>query len=622
MSFLDELKRRNVIRMAGLYLVGAWLTTQVADTLLPVFDAPAWAMKAVVGVLAVGFVPAMVFAWIFELTPNGLKRDAEVPQEESIGAITARRMEHAIVVLLVLAVAFFCFDKFYLAPKRETALVAATTQSVKAETDAGKVTISDKSIAVLPFADFSQNKDQGWFADGLAEEILNSLARTPDLLVAARTSSFKYKGSTLAIPQIANELGVAHVLEGSVRSGTGRMRVTAQLIRASDGFHLWSQNFDRDAADVIAIQEELAQQIATAMQTSMDPKALAEMAKVGTRSVEAYQSYLRGVSQSTNAANHAMAFAAHQQFEKARTLDPEFSAAHLRAAGYWLTQLDSTSMLNEPSALSPEEIRQRFRERIDLAIRHATRDVDRDASRAALATMDFRYHEAIALLRKVLDKQPEDLNALGALLDLLNRTSQTQAMQAPLDKVWSHALERQDWAELHLNYAHRGPDRHRAADQALQLTKRWPDDESLLYQAQRALLWDGRVEAAREVFERWRQVAGTSPQQASSSVIPPARQASAEGRCDEVERLLDGLPANDIPQRWHLLALLDRRKDAEQLLMKLERDGNPQTLAGFLNYSHFDPTPFPSLARAMQRENIQRPPPEALPFACRPAGAG
>jgi TolB-like protein len=618
-SFVSELRRRNVIRMAGLYLVGAWLVTQVAATVLPLFGAPDWMARSVVVVLAIGFLPALVFAWVFELTPAGLKRDAEVPAEASIGPQTGRRMDRAIIVVLLLALGYFALDKFALAPRQQA---AATTRDAGGGNEAdGKQAILDKSIAVLPFADFSQGGDQAWFADGLAEEILNSLARTPDLLVAARTSSFKYKGSTLAIPQIAKELGVAHVLEGSVRSGAGRVRVTAQLIRASDGFHLWSQTFDRDAADVIAIQEELARQIASAMQTSMDPQALADMAKVGTRSVEAYQAYLRGVAEASNASNHAQAFEANQFFEQARTLDPGFSAAHLRAANYWYNQLDITSMLRAETAMSPEAIRQRFRERIGPAIEHATLEVDRNASRAALAMLDFRYREAIELTRKVLAERPDDRDALATLVDLLSRTSQNAAMQAPLDKIWSRALERRDWASLHMNYAHRGPDRRRAADQALEVMRRWPDEEELLYQVQRTLLWDGRVEAAREAFERWRDVAGDVPEQASSSVIPPARQAAAEGRCDEVERLLDGLPAHDIGQRWHLLMLLDRRVEAAQVLMPLERSGNLQALAGHLNYRQFDPAPYPSLVRAMQRENIQRPPAVALPFACKRQGA-
>jgi TolB-like protein len=154
----------------------------------------------------------------------------------------------------------------------------------------------DKSVAVLPFADLSQNQDQEWFADGLAEEILNALARTPDLLISARTSTFAYKGTDKDIPTIAKELGVAHVLEGSVRRAGERIRVTAQLIRAVDGFHLWSQNYDRDATDIIEIQEDLAIQIANALETTMDPESLTDMVRVGTSSVEAYQAYIHSVA--------------------------------------------------------------------------------------------------------------------------------------------------------------------------------------------------------------------------------------------------------------------------------------------------------------------------------------
>ena len=153
----------------------------------------------------------------------------------------------------------------------------------------------ERSIAVLPFTDMSAAGDQEYFGDGLAEEILNALVRVPDLQVSARTSSFQYRDTTLSIPEIAAELGVAHVLEGSVRSAGDRVRVTAQLIRAEDGFHVWSENYDRDPADMIVIQEDLARSIATALQTSMDPEALAAMARVGTQSVAAYQDYLKGL---------------------------------------------------------------------------------------------------------------------------------------------------------------------------------------------------------------------------------------------------------------------------------------------------------------------------------------
>ena len=158
----------------------------------------------------------------------------------------------------------------------------------------------------------------------------------------------------------------------------------------------------------------------------------------------------------------------------------------------------------------------------------------------------------------------------------------------------------------------------RAADQAIELARRWWDDEANLYQAHRALLWDLRVDDAREVLDRLLEI--TTQSQWSS--IPPARQASAEGRCDEVERLLDALEPGDIPQRWHLLQLLGRKQEAVALLMPLEQGGYLQALAGFLSYRHFDPTPFPSLMRVLEREKVQRPPPIELPFACRPRGSG
>jgi TolB-like protein len=619
MSFLAELQRRNVIRMAGLYIVGAWLVVQVAETLLPIFDTPGWVLKTLVVLLAIGLVPALVFSWVFELTPEGLKREREIDRSRSVVDHTARKLDVAVIVLLLGIGALLVWrpgGSPDVRPAVGSGQQGEPTASTQTNADPGLDRIADKSIAVLPFADFSQGGDQGWFADGLTEEILNALARTPDLLVSARTSTLKYKGSTLDVPQIAAELGVAHILEGSVRSGADRIRVTAQLIRAADGFHLWSQTYDRDPADVISIQEDLARKIATAMQTSMDPAALADMAQVGTRSVEAYQAYLRGVSQAPSA--DARSFrAAYEQFERARTLDPTFAAAHARAANYWLTQLVPTLTTSAPVDLTPEAMREHFRERIDLAIQHAGRDVDRHASRALKAQHDLRLREAIELQHRMLAERPNDREALGALLDLLTRTSERASMQELLDQVWSRAFEREEWANLHLNYAHRGTDRARAADQAMELAERWRDSEGNLYQAHRALLWDGRVEDARKVFERWRQLAS----QGLWSSIPPARQASAEGRCEEVAQMLAALPPGDISQRWHILMLLDRRDEANQLLMPFEHSGNTQALAGFLSYRHFDPSPFPSLMRVLERERIQRPPPEPLPLACKPAGA-
>src|SRR5205814_1883136 len=206
-NLFAELKRRNVIRFAGLYLVGSWLLVQVASTVLPMFGAPDWLPRSVVILLAIGFLPALIFSWVFEMTPQGLKRDEDVKPEESIAPQTGRRMNRMIIAVLVLALAYFAFDKFVLAPNREAARVAAESTT----------TVDAHSLAVLPFVNMSGDAANEYFSDGISEEILNVLARTPELRVAARTSSFSFKGKTQEIPAIARELNVRMVLEGSVR---------------------------------------------------------------------------------------------------------------------------------------------------------------------------------------------------------------------------------------------------------------------------------------------------------------------------------------------------------------------------------------------------------------------
>ncbi len=615
MSFLSELRRRNVIRMAGWYVVGAWLIVQVASIVFPAFELPAWTLRGVILLLALGFVPALVFAWAFELTPEGLKREREVDRSQGIANHTARKLDVVVIVLLLGVGAMMLWQMRGTPGPAASAPPVATAPTANPPAAADAQVVADKSIAVLPFADFSAGGDQGWFADGLAEEILNALARTPDLLVSARTSSFRYKGSELAIPQIAQELGVAHVLEGSVRSTPQRIRVTAQLIRAADGFHLWSQTYDRDVADMIEIQEDLARQIALAMQTSMDPQALSDMAVVGTRSVEAYQAYIRGVAETLTL--KASDFKeAYGYFEQARALDPTFAAAHARAAGFWLVQLQPNHRMSNLTEETPERMAQEFGDRIDLAIAHAANEVDRLGSRALKAHRDLRLREAIELARTLLAARPGDDNGINLLLNAATQASDRELATAVLDDIWPQALERQARAAAHLTSAHRNMDRHKAADLALQLLKRWPDEPGILYQIHRALLWDRRVADAAAVLARWQSLDSDA---AAWNVLPPARQACAEGRRADAEAIFAGLDDPDIAQRWHLLMLLGRTREAVETLQPLESAGNTFALAGFLSYPHFDPAPFPSLMRVLEREKVQRPPPVPLPFACPPA---
>jgi adenylate cyclase len=295
MSLFAELKRRNVIRMAGLYLVGAWLIAQVAETILPAFEVPNWVMRMILVLLALGFVPALVFAWIFELTPAGIKRDAEIDRAASIAPQTAQRMNRIFIAVLVLALTFFCFDRFVMAPRRDAALVATTTQSVQQAVTAAERVVDSRSIAVLPFVNMSQDKGNEFFADGISEELLNVLVRVEGLGVASRTSSFAFKGKEVPVSEIADQLKVRYVLEGSVRKQADTVRITAQLIDANDDRHVWSETYDRELTDIFKIQDEIANAIVSAVRGSLTT-ANAEPAvrvRADTENMQAYELYLK-----------------------------------------------------------------------------------------------------------------------------------------------------------------------------------------------------------------------------------------------------------------------------------------------------------------------------------------
>jgi TolB-like protein/Tfp pilus assembly protein PilF len=290
-NFFSELKRRNVIRMGGLYLVGAWLVVQVAGTVLPMFGAPEWLPRTIVVLLAIGFVPAVIFSWVFQLTPEGLKREEDVAPEHSITPQTGRRMDRMIIVVLVLALGYFAFDKFALAPRREASLVA------NASPNESKSVINAKSIAVLPFDNLSRDPDNGYFTDGVQDEILTDLAKIADLKVISRASVLQYKsGVARNLREIAQQLGVANVVEGSVQRSGNRVRVNAQLVDARTDAHLWAQTYDRDLADVFAIQSEIAKAIADQLQAKLSPNEKKAIEQPPTTDLAAFDLYSRAKS--------------------------------------------------------------------------------------------------------------------------------------------------------------------------------------------------------------------------------------------------------------------------------------------------------------------------------------
>ena len=254
----DELKRRNVFRVAVAYVIASWLVLQVADIVLQGIEAPAWVMKVFMLVLALGLPFALMFSWAYELTPEGIKKEAEVDRTQSITPETGRKLNLITIGMLVAVVVLVGIDRVYMHGTH--APVAAATGSTAA---------GDKSIAVLAFEDLSPEGDQAYFADGLSEELLNVLAKVGDLKVAGRTSSFAFKGSNTDLREIGELLNVAHILEGSVRKSGNRIRVTAQLIKADDGFHLFSETYDRELDDIFAVQDEIAQKISDALLTEI-----------------------------------------------------------------------------------------------------------------------------------------------------------------------------------------------------------------------------------------------------------------------------------------------------------------------------------------------------------------
>ena len=308
-NFVTEMKRRNVFRVGVAYTVVAWVIAQAFDLAADSFAAPDWVMKIALTVLVAGLPVALVLAWAFEMTPEGVKKTEDVPVTESITPRTGRRINYVITTALILALAFIAWDKL------------GTDES------AAFSTVTNKSVAVLPFADLSELQDQEWFADGLTEEILNSLARLPELQVTARTSSFEFKNTNTDIGEIAVKLGVAHVVEGSVRRIGDKLRVTAQLIRAHDGFHLWSETYDSNTDALFDVQHDVAENIAASLDIILDEDKRGRMFALGTRNVAAFEAYVKG-----------------------RKL---FSLAHQRGTSTLVTLADANVFLGQAMELDP-----------------------------------------------------------------------------------------------------------------------------------------------------------------------------------------------------------------------------------------------------------------------------
>ncbi len=312
MSFYAELKRRNVVRVGIAYVVIGWLLAQIAELAFDVISAPDWVLKSILVVLLLGLPLALFFAWAFEITPEGLMLEKHVDRSQSITGQTGRKLDFIIIGVLVGAVGLLLVDKLYLS---------------ESSTDFDEIVATEsQSIAVLPFVNISDDKDH--FADGLSEELLNLLAKIPNLKVAARTSSFAFKGRNEDMRAVGDALGVNTVLEGSVRRSGERLRVTAQLINVDDGFHIWSETYDRQMADIFDIQDEVASAITDALKLHLAPAT-----DRPTDSPEAYALYLEALAQLNSTQPYQDLI---DLLDRAIFIDPQFAKAYeLKAVVYW-----------------------------------------------------------------------------------------------------------------------------------------------------------------------------------------------------------------------------------------------------------------------------------------------
>ena len=411
MSLFAELKRRNVVRVGAAYALVGWVIAQIAEFAFENFGAPDWVLKSVVVILLLGLPLALFFAWAFEMTPEGLKREKDVDRSESITPQTGRKLDRAIIGILVVALGWFAWDKFFVAD--EEPFSEPTAQTATGDESQGNTlgTTSEKSVAVLPFVAMSSGPDDEYFADGLTEEILNSLAQLPELLVTARTSAFSFKGRDIPVQEIAAVLGVRHIVEGSVRKSGERLRVTAQLIRANDGFHLWSETYDSTSADTITVQENIAEKIAVAMDVVLDERKREAMRQAGLRDVEAFTIYQKGLDFYNRAHGDMDQITGLRQanvyFEQVMARVPDFAPVYADHSDLFIHLLNNAAFGRTDAGVTEEDLANAYPAAItdfEAAVRYARTEKMRQMAELDLAFLSGNWRGLSGRLDRALDE--------------------------------------------------------------------------------------------------------------------------------------------------------------------------------------------------------------------------
>jgi TolB-like protein/Tfp pilus assembly protein PilF len=508
LPLFHELKRRNVLRVAAAYVVVAWLAIQVVETIFPAFGFTDAAIRITTIVFGIGLIPTMIFAWAFELTPEGLKKESEVDRSGSITPNTGKKLDRMIMVVLAVALGYFAFDKFVLDPQREVEQLSGleeqkTTEVAQARqqgrTDALVESYGEKSIAVLPFVNMSSDVEQEYFSDGISEELLNLLAKIPKLRVISRTSAFYYKGKDIKLAQVAEELNVAHILEGSVRKAGNKVRITAQLIEARSDTHLWSESYDRQLDDIFAIQDEIAATVVAQLKITL----LGAAPTIKETNPDAYALFLQGrnLSRQFNQASLEQALVLLQQ---ALEIDPGYAAA-------W-NQLSSVYRgLQRVTVLGVDEGRLLQREVVNKAL---AIDPEYAPVHAALSffadAWDNDLPAAARHMQRALKLEPANTEIIGRAAELMNSLGRPDEAIA----LGEFVVARDPVSSLgHLSLARYYRDAGRL-DEAVVSTSTLlslsPDASLAQYNIGTALLLKGEPQAALEAMQRenteWRLI--------------------------------------------------------------------------------------------------------------------
>lgn len=500
MSFFDELKRRNVFRVALLYVIASWLTLQVADVLFEAMELPAAWLRLVLALLILGFPLALIFSWVFEITPEGIKREKDIDRSRSITHRTGRKIDVLIAVLLVLAIAAVLIDR--LIPERhEFEEPAAVQAPATAEAPDPSALVAekfapppDRSIAVLPFVNMSGDEENEFFADGLSEEILNFLAGVPDLRVTARTSSFQFKGKNADVREVGETLNVAHLLEGSVRRAGDRARITAQLVRTADGYHLWSQTYDRTLEDTFEVQTDIAESVTRALGVVMDKSQRQLMQNAGVKDVEAFIAFQKGrvkyYEAHSNRIDMEMMAEAAAAFSEAIRREPRFASAYFMRSDFYAHS----------------------------ATMHGVDDAGRDSAYAAyMSDLTAASEHARSAGERALIEVDRTL-ASANWRSLPGRLDAALEAQTCADSVWLEVAPAYGFAEKSVAYG-------------LKMIECDPLNFFPYYSAAQSALWSGRSDEALALAARGLEIAPDEPFLEAITVW----SLIAVGRLDEAE---------------------------------------------------------------------------------------